>query len=354
MSKCDLQVQFDREDRTYHPGEAVRGEVVVTTDQEVSCRGLAVELLWQTHGAGNTDRQILDRLLLEPQTWSPGRPFRYPFSFTAPSTPLTYHGHFLNVDHSVAARADLPWAVDAKAREEYLLRPGPTSRADHLAATVDFTRAPAGTSGPVAKTIGWLLLPIVLVLLAALLVVLLPIVLVVGGVILARRRLAERRLGPVTVHPSAEAVGLPATGGPMAIAGRFGARSRPDTVYAISPGEPLRFSVRFQPRSRVDVDRVTARLVATEKCTSGSGTNSKTHTQTLCDAQAILAEGLPGMAGIPVELSGELQVPDLEAYSFRAASNALTWNLEVKVEVPRWPDWVRATPLALVPGRHDG
>ena len=57
MSNCELEVRFDRDDRTYRPGDPVRGEVVAVTDEDVSCKGLSIELLWQTHGAGNTDRQ---------------------------------------------------------------------------------------------------------------------------------------------------------------------------------------------------------------------------------------------------------------------------------------------------------
>lgn len=350
MSKCELEVLFDRDDRTYRPGEPVRGEVVVVTDEDVRCSGLTVELLWQTHGAGNTDRTVLDTLALAPEPWNPGLRYRYPFSFTAPGRPLTYHGHFLNVDHCVAARADLPWALDPKASEEYLLVPGPDSHREHLASPVDFTVAAAGSSGPVAKVIGWLLLPVLLVLVVALLLMILPLVLVIGGVVLLRRVIAERRLGRVTVEVSGPEVGPPTEPGvAKSVASRLGVIARPFTPRAITPGGELRFQVRFQPRTAVDVDRVTVRLVGTEECRSGSGTNAKTHTHTLCEETSLLAEGVSFIPGVPMELTGVLPVPALEAYSFRAHNNALKWKLEVAIEIPSWPDWKRDHPLLLVP-----
>jgi len=351
MSKCELEVVFDRDDRTYRPGEPVRGEVVVVTDQDVSCKGLTVELLWQTHGAGNTDRTVLETLALAPGPWSPGLRHRYPFSFTAPGRPLTYHGHFLNVDHCVAARADLPWALDPKVCEEYLLLPGPESYREHLATPVDFTVTPSATSGAAAKAIGWLLLPVFLVLLAALLVMVLPLVLVIGGVVLLRRWFAERRLGRVSVEVNGPEVGQPAEPGvAKSVASRLGVIARPFTPRAITPGGEVRFQVRFQPRTAVDVDRVVVRLAGTEECRSGSGTNAKTHTHTLCEETSVLAEGVSFIPGVPMELTGVLPVPDLEAYSFRAHNNALRWKLVVEIQVPRWPDWKRDHPLAMVPG----
>lgn len=354
MSTCELEVRFDRDDRTYRPGDPVRGEVVAVTDEDVSCKGLSIELLWQTHGAGNTDRTVLETVAVEAQQWSPGLRYRFPFAFTAPDRPLTYHGHFLNVDHCVAARADLPWARDAKVSEEYLLAPGPASHRDHLASPVDFTVTPAGASGPVAKVIGWLLLPILLVLVAALLLMILPLVLVIGGVVLLRRFIAERRLGRVTVEVSAPEVAPTPTSATKSVVTRMSARARPPALRAITPGDGVRFRVLFQPRTRVDVDRVSVRLVGVEECRSGSGTNSKTHTHILCEETTVLAEGVSYIPGVPMELAGELPVPDLPAYSFRAHSNSLKWKLEVIIEVPRWPDWKRDHPLALIPGPDAG
>jgi hypothetical protein len=354
MSKCELEIRFDRDDRTYQPGDPVRGEVVAITDEDVSCNGLSIELLWQTHGAGNTDRTVLDTIAVEAQQWSPGLRYRFPFAFSAPDRPLTYHGHFLNVDHCVAARADLPWARDAKVSEEYLLAPGPASHRDHLASPVDFTVTPAGTSGPVAKVIGWLLLPILLVLVVALLLMILPLVLVIGGVVLLRRFIAERRLGRVTVEVSAPEVAPPRPGGAAGLSAKATSRWQPPAPRAVTPGSAVRFRVRFQPRTQTVVDRVSVRLVGAEECRSGSGTNAKTHTHTVCEETTVLAEGMSFLGGAPVELAGELPLPDLPAYSFRAHSNALKWKLEVSIEVPNWPDWKREHPLALIPGPEDG
>ncbi|MEW6364975.1 MAG: hypothetical protein AB1714_10085 [Acidobacteriota bacterium] len=349
MCACQLEVCFDREGRSYRPGETIRGEVVVTSNKEVSCRGLEIELLWQTHGAGNKDRTVLDHIALGPQRWSPGSPWHYTFSFAAPVKPLTYHGHFLNVDHYIAARADLPMAIDAKTSEEYLLLPGPSSRTEYLAAPVDFTQSQSAQSGPAGKVIGWILLPAILGLVAVLLGFLLPILLAVGAVVVLRRWLAERRLGRVTVDVNTPEVGRSRSAAAVPLVGRLSSWWRGDKVHAVSPGEPVRFHVRFQPRGHVDLDRVSAKLIGTEECRSGSGSDAKTHKHAICEQELVLAQGLACYPGTPMDLAGELLVPDIEAYSFRSHNNALKWRIEVKIEAPRWPDWSRDTTLALVP-----
>src|SRR4030042_2567192 len=158
MSKCDLEVRFASDGRAYRPDSTVDGDIVVTVDEVVSSKGPRVELGWQTHGMCNKDQQVLTEVVLKPQQWSPGQASSYPFSFTAPKQPLTYHGHFLNVDHHVAARVDLPWKIDPKASEDYVLEPGPSSHQDYLALPRDFSQPQTkGKSSWVGQAIGWLL-----------------------------------------------------------------------------------------------------------------------------------------------------------------------------------------------------
>ncbi len=349
MSKCDLEVRFASDDRTYKPGSRVEGDVVVTVDERVSCKGLRIELGWQTHGIGNTDRRVLDQVMLEPQQWSAGQAYSYPFSFTAPSQPLTYHGHFLNVDHFVAARVDLAWKIDPKVSEDYVLDAGPSSRDDYLAACTDFSQPPAGKPSWVGKLFGWLLVPVIIVLLLALLTMLIPILLLIGAVVLVRRHLAERRLGKVMVDLDAPTVktGTDA-GGVAATASRMGSRWRRPT-YALTPGESTRCRVRFTPKQDLAINGVKVTLVGKEQCRSGAGTNARTHVHKVHEEQVVLAEGASYMGRMPTEVGGTFTVPHTAAYSFKARENNLTWELQVVVDLPKWVDWKQDVRVWLVP-----
>jgi len=349
MSKCDLEVRFQSDDRTYKPGATVQGDVVVTVNERVSSKGLRIELGWQTHGIGNKDRRVLDQVMLEPQEWSPGQSYSYPFSFTAPSQPLTYHGHFLNVDHFVAARVDLPWKLDPRGSEDYVLEAGPASRDDYMAACMDFSQPQAGKPSWVGKLFGWLLAPIIIALLLALLTVVIPILLVIGVVVLVRRFLAERRLGKVMVDLDAPTVKTEKeAGGMVATASRMGSRWRRPT-YALTPGESTRCRVRFTPKQDLKINGVKVTLVGKEHCRSGTGTNAKTHVHKVHEEEIVLAEETSYMGRMPTEVGGTFTVPETTAYSFKARDNNLTWELQVVVDLPKWVDFKQDVKVWMVP-----
>ena len=52
MSKCDIEIQFDRSDRTCAGGGVVSGEVMVRVNQGISCDGTVLRDDWGTHGKG--------------------------------------------------------------------------------------------------------------------------------------------------------------------------------------------------------------------------------------------------------------------------------------------------------------
>ncbi len=126
MSRCDLAVLFDREDRTHRPGEKVRGKIEVKVNKEVTCKALGVEFCWQTHGKGDRDAKSIDKMVLSEKKWMVGSSLAFPFEFTVPRRPLTYHGNYLNIDYYIKARADISWAIDPKAEEEIIVAPGKT------------------------------------------------------------------------------------------------------------------------------------------------------------------------------------------------------------------------------------
>ena len=115
MSKCDISIEFDAENRTYRGGETVSGRVLVEVNKDLTSNGIKLIHFWQTHGYGNTDagERVEEMLDTDSQLFA-GEVRTYPFSFVADRQPLTYHGHYVNIDHYVRVEVDVPWAIDPK------------------------------------------------------------------------------------------------------------------------------------------------------------------------------------------------------------------------------------------------
>jgi hypothetical protein len=320
MSRCDLQIVFDRPNRTYRPGEELSGTVHAEVNRDVRCDGLVVEHFWQTHGRGNTATGPKQTQVLFQGDWREGETLSYPFRFTTPDGPPTYHGHYLNVDHYVHVRVDVPWAIDPKLKEEYLLLPG-QHEYGNLPPSHD--RQPQGK-----KQVLKLGLPVGVAMIVAGLLLVFPcgLVLIPLGCILLlaalRQSLAEKKIGKVEL--------------------RLGS-------LRVAPGDSLPLELRFTPRKSSTLGGITARLAAVEECVSGSGTNRTTHTHKIHEQTFTLAPQGQLTAGRPMEFRTVVPIPQTNAFSFSASDNKLTWTLEVRIDIPMWPDWVEKRTLTVRP-----
>jgi len=326
MSDCNLTVSFDRENRTYQPGETISGKVEATVNEDVVCKALKIELCWQTHGRGNTDSESVDTMVHPDLSWRGGMTYAYPFSFTAPQKPLTYHGHYLNIDHYIKARVDLPWKIDPQVSEEVILIPGKTSGDDYRADLDQDQGKPAKPASRGLKVLGWILAPIVIVMLVALLVFLwyiFVIIVVLALGVKLKQYYANKRLGNVVVETGSSIVS-------------------PDGVI------PVRLC--FSPAKAVEIANASATLTGKEICVSGSGTNKTTHRHTLCEEKIVLASAYraPG-GGIPVEFYEKIPLPDTSAYTFKSSDNEIAWELAVHIDIPKHPDWKKSLSLTVVP-----
>ena len=125
MSKCDITIDFDRDDATYRGGETVSGTARVTVNKDLTSKGITLSHFWKTHGRGNTNTgEVHEEILASDAQLVAGETFKFPFSFEADVEPITYHGTLINVDHFVKIQVDVPWARDPKLEAEYILRPG--------------------------------------------------------------------------------------------------------------------------------------------------------------------------------------------------------------------------------------
>ncbi|HAN99297.1 MAG TPA: hypothetical protein DCQ98_18545 [Planctomycetaceae bacterium] len=322
MSKCHIRFEFDRPNRTYIAGETVSGRALVTANQTVAMRGIKLAGLWRTHGKGNTDTGTYFESIGPPGELRAGEQHVLPFSFPTPSAPLTYRGTIVNFDHYVEVRVDVPWAFDPVERTEFILLPGPS---------VESPDEPLAGFAKSSTTCGLILggtIGAVAVLVGLAFVMHWGLGLIPIGIGLAilfftfRNRIAERRLGAIeyVVAPMSQPPG-----------GEFGVR------------------LAFVPRSNGRITAVLLTLRGQETAVSGSGTNKTTHRHVLHDAKIEAARELSFTAGKQVVIEAAFPCPETVAYSYASTENKVEWAIDVRFDIPRWPDWFASQSVRVVP-----
>ena len=121
MSKCDISIELDDPQGAYYLGDTVTGTVKILVNKDVNCSALKITGLWKTHGRGNTDRGKYGEHTAFEGIMKAGEVKTIPFNILVEGVPLTYRGEYLNIDHYVDVRIDIPWSLDPKASEEFLV-----------------------------------------------------------------------------------------------------------------------------------------------------------------------------------------------------------------------------------------
>ena len=323
MSKCDVNIVLDRTNRTFRPGEEVSGTVQVRVNRDVKCNAVLLEHFWQTHGRGNKASGAKVTSTLHRGDLRAGESLSIPFSVAAPNGPPTYHGHYLNVDHYLNARVDIPWAIDPKRKEEYILLPGSRSWG-HLPKTALGRNEAIKTLSQAAAPIGVGLLVVgglCFPLFFPCGIVLIPAGLIVLFLAL-RKKMAESKMGAVKLN--------------------FGS-------LQVSPGGKIPLQLDFTPRQTSKLNRIIAKLKGEEKCVSGSGTNKTTHTHKLHEQTVELMREGDVAAGRRIQMRADVAVPQTGAFTFSASDNEVIWSLEVRIDIPLWPDWTERRPVVVRP-----
>jgi hypothetical protein len=329
----DVSLGLDRPDRTYRPGEAITGQVVLRVEEELTCSEVRLALHWRTSGRGDVEQGEAAALYLVLDERLEVGERAVPFSLVAPDGPPTFHGRLLNVH----------WVLDAFVhtnrgaveRQKELVLVGARSALLHgrLRGKVR-TRALADVP-PSAASLGLALLvsAIAAVTLAvmgngaAALSFFMGVIgcgLAIVGVGMLLRPLAALRLGRVTLEVPEE----------------------------VAPGERLRVAMSFTPPRPVPLNGIRVTLRAEESATSAtSGSGPETRTRKRSDFQETV--WLSGPKTIePRGFTGdvELRVPPDAPASFQTAKNSICWTLHVEVDIPSWPDWSVEVPIVVVPG----
>lgn len=362
MAKCDLSIEFDGNIREYSVGDIVRGRVTLRANSNCTCNGLILTGFWRAHGHGNRATEDCHEEILFRGEWSAGQTETYSFHFEVPPGPLTYHGHYLNVDWFVGVTADIPWALDPSVEEDFIVFQDQND--DTIIALGEFGLVPEldkhlGLSASSVDTfrthrievvsnsqslsgMGPLIAGIVLavglffscifgsVLLDdfgpfALLFAVLPLGMTsMVAFFLIRNFLAEKKLGKVDV------------------------KLQPSALFA--PGRRGDLEVQFCPTAPAALNKVTASLKGQERVIRGSGSNRTTHTHVLYEQDFTLCEARDLTVGDPVKLLASFELPDDAPYSFKASDNYLEWTIGIHIDIPSWPDWNETHTFVVYPG----
>jgi hypothetical protein len=325
MSSFTLRIEFDRPSRQFQPGESVSGRVFVTAQKNTSINGVVITGMWQTHGKGNIQKGEYHVDRHPGGSWVNGQTSDYRFQFTVPPFPATYRGTFLNVDHYVNVRIDISWAIDPKFQEDFIVAPLAETLAQQTDPRLAMLRSKAKGAGTAIGSVISLIMIVLGVIFSCVTFGLTLIIAVVGGWLLFaiwRNYLAERRLGPVSIIGCDQPV----------VAGQL---------------VPVR--IEFVPRSRFKIDAITAKVSGREECVSGTGTNQTTHRHKLYEEVLQIEGALECSAGQPVSLNKHFELPATNAYSLFINQNQILWDIEFRINIPGWPDWVLAHPLLVVP-----
>ncbi|MCU0961455.1 MAG: sporulation protein [Pirellulaceae bacterium] len=318
MAACTLKIELDEPSATRLGGDTVAGTVIVTTTGQVKCDGLNVSMYWTTHGRGNVEKGEVDRKVLFEGTWDPQREYRYPFQLRCAVWPPTYYGTYVNVSHFVAAQAKVPWSSDPKVQREI------TVVAREAPADLKPTRLTSSRSTP---WIGWLIAIVLVLIFGAMFFMLLMILLPIVGVGAAgywffRVFLPRRMLGKVEFQ------------------------AEPAQVVA---GTSVTGQLRFTPPRTATTDGIGWTVTCTEKCESGSGSDRKTHRHEVLRLHQQVAEAGTFAAGQPQAFAFTTTLPADAPVSLKFRDNQLQWQGELRIAIPRWPDWVKTMPLTVLP-----
>lgn len=323
MSKPKLSVELAEPDRIYRGGDTINGVVRVEVDKAIACNGLFVQAGWRTHGRGNVASKTGDSTTLFQGQWQAGESLEYPFELIALDWPPTYHGHYLNVDHYVDARAKIAWSFDPKASTAFQVS------ASHVPANV----GAAATVPLVAKAFVGVIFAIII-----------AVFFTVGmGMVVGLGWIGV----PFLLLPlSGMVFWFLKTWLPRFLLGKVECEL---AEQAVVPGGSLTGELVLKPRRSVAINGITMKLEGREKVVSGSGSNQTTHNHVFFENEETLREAGTLMPSSQLCLPIAMKVPDHAPLSLKLTSNELLWNLEVRIDIPRWPDWVKKIAFQVVP-----
>lgn len=328
MAKCDLSIVLDDPQGMHAGGGKISGVVRVQVDADVACKGLEVKSLWRTHGRGNVASETAGTSTLFQGQWQAGETQEYRFELPIAQWPPSFQGYYLSVDHYVDARAKIPWAFDPKASEPFQVVASCGPEETQVAEQSAQMKGIVGCFVSIFATVALVGFGLTLSAFGGFALLLLIIPLLGGVWWFFRKFLPKYLLGDVRVD---------------------------FTASPVSPGETASGQLVIRPRKNVSINEIDLHLHARERCVSGSGSNRTTHRHTFVDTHESVHAATTLTAGKEHRFPINVSIPADAAYSLDLSDNEVIWSTTLRVDIPRWPDWVEEVPLLVLPsGDHAG
>jgi hypothetical protein len=349
MSKCDISIELDRPDHLYRIGDTVRCTVYVSVDKNVTCDALTITNMWKTHGKGNRDKETISEEELFKGEWQAGE-YTYSYSFELKEGPLTYRGHYINIDRYIKVRADIPWAIDPKAEIEYIVEKGGESpevfpeedKYNDLNANVysqhkHIKKLQNILDNPMQYFKYGVIASLVLIAIGGLMIysvfftdngfgdpifgfILLGLGIFIG-VKMIMKKILFGKIGRVTfeVHPT-----------------------------SLRENDTTEIRFEFTPNVDIDVNKITFSLIGLESATSGSGTNRSTATHEFHKIDLELTRKGLFMRDMPVMERTTIEIPDDAPHTFIAMDNRILWSIRASMDIDNSPDWHKSEKIEIL------
>ena len=322
MAKCDLTIELDQPNAMHRGGGTITGVVRVDVDRDIHCNGLELTSGWRTHGRGNVASEKAAVITVFEGDWQAGQKPEYRFELPIAGWPPSYHGHLLNIDHYIDARARISWSFDPKASVPFLVRPTDPNAA--VAAPSNVIELKGIWAGVAATGCGIFFVVFLFMVFSigpfALVFLIAPLF---GGAFwFFRFFLPKWLLGEIVCD-------LEQT--------------------EVAPGDQVSGKLSIRPRRNVSINGIELKLEAREQVVSGSGSNRTTHKHVLFDQSYSLQDASTLTAATQHEFPLLVNVPADAPYSISLSDNSLVWAANLRVDIPRWPDWVKSLPMKVLP-----
>jgi len=313
MATCRLIIELEEPAETRKGGDPISGVVLVDAEKETNCTGLIVSTGWHTHGLGNIAQGEVEQKKLFEGSWQPGKQYRYPFTLLTATWPPTYYGHHLNVDHFVNAEATIPWASNAKTVEIFSLV---ADKSPEDLTPVDNR----------SKRTGWITRAILLFVAILLFSVAIPFAMIVTPIAVVGYSIYWFFFKLM----------------PRRITGDVSLVIQPDRLTV---GQSIHGTCSFTPRKNSTINGIRWTIRCVETCVSGSGSNRKANTHEVLSKTKQLMEACDLQAGKLYEFDFEFAIPLLTPPSMTFTDNRIEWSSELRIDIPRWPDWSKTIPF---------
>lgn len=356
-----LQTLLDRQDRCYRFGELVTGNLLVESTRDAELTEIGINFGWRTHGRGSPDG-LYDRLVLgaKRESLRTGECRSFPFRFRVPNGPLTYHGHYVNVDWYAAGRAKDCLGHDFRDEQDFLVLAGkptgplllgnrevpldriqaPLPRKRGLTSLVELQsgRGVSGWAASAVKSTLSLLLPTL-----------------VFGFILTGffNQTTGYESSALILIMTGVALLVAWKAVPGFVRGAYKSRlilkefrSEPDLVVR---GHTLSCHLELMTLRTVHLDSMRVVTLAQERFNRMAGSTPVTDRHTVFERTFLksIDEDVP--AGREVALDCAVPVDEDAPVTFDSTCNGLEWYVKVGVSLRHWPDISAALPFTVVP-----